>query len=273
MSHLKQSHKSKPQNEEQVYNKVIKALVSNYKNKNLNPNIEIDRYGYVKKFQDNLLTLVRVEDFIDDLKAGAGNELEKKFPAIHSSAALVINSFAPFRSEIGNLSFPPPIIKNERFNDLEFERQCPTSLRGTPPHLDVFLKGNNDKIIAIESKFTEIFQKKSDYNISTSYFDDKPRIWKSSQYYDELERIRDGLVKYHYLDAPQLIKHAFGLMNTFLRHPESQMQQITLLYLYWEPENIETLTGPLKEVYKFTLTNYSNSRLRLVILQHLPLSP
>ncbi len=247
MSHLKQNYGSKSPAEQQVHNIVIDALVNVYKS--LNPKIEVYLQGYVKNFQDNLLTSVRIEDFIDNILSGAGNELESKFPAIYSSAALVINSFAPFRSQIGGLSFPPPLLSNKKFHNLEFEKKFYTGLKGTPPHVDVLLNWEGSKIVAIESKFTEILHKKSNTKITATYFDDAPRVWKGSIYHDELIRIRDGLANYQYLDATQLIKHTFGLMNTYLKNPEFQEQKVTLLYLYWEPENIDPLTGPLKEVY------------------------
>src|SRR5690606_26142948 len=38
---------------------------------------------------------------------------------------------------------------------------------------------------------------------------------------------------YVWLDAAQLIKHAFGLARAFPDH------EVTLLYLYWEPANPE----------------------------------
>ena len=243
-----QNLSSKSQTKDSVNNIVENALVNTYKR--LNPNVEIYLQGYVKNFQDNLLTSVRIEDFVNDLLAGAGNELESKFPAIYSSAALVINSFAPFRPQISNLSFPPPLSKNEVIRNLEFEKQCHTGLKGIPPHLDVLLTGSNDNIIAIESKLTEILHQKTITKIPVTYFDRTPRIWKGGVYHDELVRIRDGVANYRYLDAPQLIKHAFGLTNTYMKNSASQNRKITLLYLYWEPANIDSLTGPLKEVYK-----------------------
>ena len=46
-----------------------------------------------------------------------------------------------------------------------------------------------------------------------------------------MERLRDGAPKY--LDVAQLIKHYLGLSNTI----DCSNRQVTLLYLFWEPEN------------------------------------
>jgi hypothetical protein len=46
-----------------------------------------------------------------------------------------------------------------------------------------------------------------------------------------MESLRDSALKY--LDVAQLIKHYFGLRNT----AKYTKRNITLLYLFWEPEN------------------------------------
>jgi hypothetical protein len=62
-----------------------------------NPNITIDKRGYVGRPEANLIPGVSLADFESDLRAGAGAELDGKFLAVHSSCALVVNCFAPFR--------------------------------------------------------------------------------------------------------------------------------------------------------------------------------
>ena len=228
---------------------IQKKLIEHFK-QTKSEEIEFYRHGYVKNIPDNLLSSVKQVDFLDELSSGAGMELKRNFLAIYSSSALAVNSFAPFRSLINHLSLPPPILNNEGINSLNFEKKCPTSLKGTHPHLDVFLTGNNDKIVAIESKLTEIFSYNPNKKISNSYFDDKSKNWYGSEYYNELVRIRDGIENYQFLDATQLIKHAFGLTNTYMKNPKSLDQKITLLYLYWVPANIDSLKSPIKEIYE-----------------------
>ena len=45
--------------------------------------------------------------------------------------------------------------------------------------------------------------------------------------------LEEGAERYGWLDAAQLVKHAFGLAHTF---PDGLL---VLLYLYWEPRNAE----------------------------------
>ena len=54
----------------------------------------IDKNGYVLTPQENLLPGINLADFEDDYMQGSGNELEGKFLAVHSSSALVANTFA-----------------------------------------------------------------------------------------------------------------------------------------------------------------------------------
>ena len=48
-----------------------------------------------------------------------------------------------------------------------------------------------------------------------------------------MKRLMNGKPRaYSWLDAEQLIKHAFGLAHTY-----GQVARVTLLYFYWEPVN------------------------------------
>ena len=123
------------------------------------PDIVVDRDGYVGSFTDNLLPLVSPADFEADLRAGDGNELETKFCAAHSSSALAVNCFAPFRTRIDDLTLPFA----GAFSKLEFERKCPAlpDRRHPPrghPHLDVLLSGA-DGVVGVESKLIEYFDR------------------------------------------------------------------------------------------------------------------
>src|SRR5260370_2533040 len=84
----------------------------------------------------------------DDLGSGAGCELDGKLRAAHSSAALAVNTFGPWREDASSLQ-----VGEMGFRRIRFEATCPTGLRGTPPHLDLLADG--DLPVAIESKCTE----------------------------------------------------------------------------------------------------------------------
>jgi hypothetical protein len=84
-----------------------------------------------------------------DFGSGAGQELDEKLCAAHSSAALVVNTFGRWRAEAASLH----IAGVSGFRNIRFEMAFPTGLGGTPPHLDLFADG--DSIVAVESKCTE----------------------------------------------------------------------------------------------------------------------
>jgi len=192
------------------------------------PDIAIDEKGYAHSFRDTLLPLVTVEDFEADLRAGDGNELETKFRAAHSSSALAVNCFAPFRTRIADLRMP----MGSGFTDLRFERKCPTGLRGgRAPNLDLVLSGPGG-VIGIESKLTEYLTRHRAV-FSPAYADHINDARRESGYFQEMLRLMETPDRYAWLDAAQLIKHAFGLARTFAG------QDVTLLYLYWEPTNAD----------------------------------
>ena len=180
--------------------------------------------GYVSCPEENLLSSAQLLDFYSDLEAGSGNELQKKFCALHSSSALAVNTFATWKRNPTNLS----LCGREGFTSLTFERKCPTGLGGTSPNLDVFLD-NNLCVIAVESKFLEYLTPKKGC-FSESYTRDKLPQAEDS-WWHLIDRIKHQ-PKQH-LDAAQLVKHYLGLRNLA---PKGGRETV-LLYLFWEPEN------------------------------------
>jgi hypothetical protein len=190
------------------------------------PDILIDNNGYARDFRDTLLPLVTTDDFEADLQAGDGNELQTKFLAAHSSSGLAVNCFAPFRNRTADLTLPwlGP------FDALQFEQKCPTGLRGgRAPNLDVLLSGPT-KVIGIESKLTEYLTRQR-AAFSSAYTEQIRDDRREQGYFREMLRLVDAPSSYIWLDAAQLIKHAFGLAHCF------RDRHVTLLYLYWEPAN------------------------------------
>ena len=122
----------------------------------INPFASIDDRGYVDTWQANLLPELDPILIEPDFRSGKGSELDRKFCAAHSSAALVANVFGPFRDGATSLLIPG-IGKTylERF-----ERTFPTGVIGrTPPHLDASGRGPLG-VVAIESKCLEYFTNK-----------------------------------------------------------------------------------------------------------------
>jgi hypothetical protein len=89
--------------------------------------------GYFGKSQDNLLPGVHLADFEEDLLVAAGAELERKFPAAHSSSALAVivshpSGVAAARSSLAGIS----LASNKRFPIFTVTEACYTSIPDTP---------------------------------------------------------------------------------------------------------------------------------------------
>ena len=192
-----------------------------------NPLVEVDPRGYVRDVTENLLPTVRLADFEADLRAGDGNELEGKFKAVHSSSALAVNVFAPFRARGSDLIVPG----SGSITGLEFERKCSHGVSSRAPNLDVLLTGP-EGVIGIESKLTEPLSRHRAV-FSPRYREKIRDERRESAWFREMLCLENDPERYAWLDAAQLVKHAYGLAHTF---PDNL---VTLLYLYWEPRNAE----------------------------------
>lgn len=192
------------------------------------PGVELDEYGYTSSFVQNLLPVVVPADFEADLRQGSGRELEDKFLAAHSSSALAVNSFGPFRRHASDLV----IGGKAGLSIVGFERKCPVGLRGgTPPNLDLVLEGP-DMVVGIESKCTEYLSRHS-ARFSEAYANQISDARRQSGWFAEMVRLSKAPDDYCWLDAAQLIKHAYGLARTYPGKP------VQLLYLFWEPPNAQ----------------------------------
>lgn len=194
---------------------------------NHRPSIMLDGAGYTGTGTDNLLDTVLADDFEADLRQGSGSELATKFRAAHSSSALAVNAFAPFRRFLPDLA----VAARRGFTTMAFERKCPSGLDGTPPNLDLVVE-SSDHVLAIESKCVEYLTPKT-AAFSPAYFEKITDGRRDSGWFREMVRLRSEPRAYQCLDAAQLIKHAFGLAHSFQGRP------VTLLYLWWEPANAD----------------------------------
>ena len=192
------------------------------------PGVNLSDNGYVNAPTENLLQGLHFGDFRSDFDQGSGNELVGKFLAAHSSSALGANSFGPFKTDPGALR----LLGQDGFHRLDFERKCPNGLRrGTPPNLDLLVEGERS-IVAVESKCLEYLSPKPaafSPAYSAEIIDDR----RGTRWFAEMGRLLQEPRTYRWLDATQLVKHAYGLMRTFSNHSAP----VTLLYLYWEPMN------------------------------------
>lgn len=179
---------------------------------------------YVTDPAMNLLPGIALDDIRADLDNGAGNELASKFRAPHSSSALMINTLAPFRKAGVKVT----IGRHADLDRIVFEKKCPHGLPSDhSPNLDAVAE--NADVLVIESKFLEYLKPKA-AKFAPMYVDAMPAVRRGRVYQHMLDLIAQPRT-YRRLDAAQLIKHIYGLTHTYAGRP------ITLLYLFWEPEN------------------------------------
>lgn len=192
------------------------------------PQVALNEKGYVSEASQNLIEGVRLDDFEADLRQGDGNEMETKFRAVHSSSALAVNTFVPFKANAAALRLPG----GSGFTNLHFERKCPHGLVGRrSPNLDLVAEGPNG-VVAVEAKCLEPLVAHVT-KFAPAYETEIKDQRRRTAWFLEMLRLVEEPRTYRWLDAAQLVKHAFGVAYTF---PE---QPVTLLYLYWEPSNPE----------------------------------
>jgi len=204
----------------------------------------LDGRGYTLCYADNLVPSVIDADFVADLRQGSGNELTGKFCAPHSSSALAVNCFGPFKRNLSDLQ----VCGADGFTSLHFEKKCPIGVRGTPPNLDV-LVDSVDGAIAIESKCTE-YLSPHPAGFAASYETRIKDARRETGWFREMLRLIETPRAYRCLDAAQLVKHAFGLMRCY------PGRRVTLLYLYWEPLN--AVDYPLFEEHRRETAEFAN---------------
>jgi len=203
---------------------VLNKILNQQKSWALRFHIDFDDKGYTLQLNDNLFQPLS-DQTVSDFKSGRGNELKtKKIQALHSSSALVCNVFEYWRRNCDGIALACGADQGMSFR---FEKQNPTGLQGTAPHLDVEFTGTGKKPLAVESKFTEPYQKEGTSNFKPSYFN-KPGLWDHFPLCEQLAKaIYDGQTVFRRLDAAQLLKHILGLKKAF---PSG----FKLLYLWYE---------------------------------------
>jgi len=160
--------------------------------------------------------------------AGGQELVSGKFANPESSAALAANAFGFFADRPQALSLPGLVAAGDaRRVDLEVEMRFPWS-GGHHPWLDVGVE-TDGQLIGIESKRYEPFRDRKSANFSAAY--SRP-VWGGAM--GAFEAMRDSLVQgraFVFLDAAQLVKHAFGLRT----QAQATDRRAVLCYLYAEP--------------------------------------
>lgn len=195
-----------------------------------------DAKGYLPNVNSNLFRpMSPATESAFDL--GGGSELldgptrPAKMKALHSSSALAVNFFDAWVSR-DRTPLQDALGVDNKILGIFFERQYSTGLSGIPPNLDVVLELEQGSTIAIESKFSEWLTPKPNKKkaLKSKYFPEGSGLWakKGLAASEKLAgQIRKGDTLFRYLDAPQLLKHALGLVTQLGR-------QFSLWYIYMD---------------------------------------
>ena len=170
---------------------------------------------------------------VKKLSAAEGNEVGSgKLSSPESSAALAVNTFGWFIERPELLpAFPMLGLLNWSANlvDVEYCARFPWS-GGKHPWLDAWVE-TPTAIIGVESKRFEPYRDRKDTTFSDAY--NRP-VWHDQML--PYESLRDKLIsrseRYQFLDAVQLVKHAFGLVTEARRKAKKPY----LVYLFAEPK-------------------------------------
>lgn len=163
-------------------------------------------------------------------KANGKEITSGKFANPESSAALAANSFGLFLDRPELLTLPHNLLAAGSAGtvELEAEMQFPWS-GGLHPCLDIAVE-TAQTLIGIESKRYEPFRDRKVPSFSAAYFRQR---WGARMAHFEAARdlLASGNVSFNFLDAAQLVKHAFGLRTQATK----RMKTGYLVYLYAEP--------------------------------------
>lgn len=228
----------------------MKIILDKQKEWAENKGLLYDKNAYLDCYQSNLFMLLDEAD-IKSFKEGKGNELEDKngekakMKSLISSSALCVNFFL-YLKQNGLL---PSFLRTIKINHVsvvigEFEKQLRTGASNAKANLDFYIECN-DRVIGIESKFTEHYNKdhgplkqsylnkNTKWQLKDKYSKFFPELaewinnkWKIGEYYYKKKSYTGRLSPFEYLDVAQLIKHLFALNNDVKR-------PYTLLYIYY----------------------------------------
>ena len=210
------------------------------------PDVVLDRNGYVGDARENLIEGVSIADFEADLLQGDGNELAGKFRAAHSSSALAVNTFGRFKSRPRELV----LAASRGFDAVQFERKCPHGIIGRrSPNLDLLAEGASG-VVAIESKCLETLTPHAAV-FSGAYNAEIRDYRRATPWFREMLLLTEAPRRYRWLDAAQLVKHAFGIAHTFPEKPT------ILLYLFWEPSDADV--HPIFSEHRAEITRFAKA--------------
>jgi len=200
---------------------------------------------YLENLEDNLFQKL-TDETLKQLNSGDGGETKSgkhsraKIHALHSSAAIVVNTFQywhnkdiyPILYACKLCSKRPSGSRNSSANEIKFEKKFEISKdkKKFPfsPNIDIVIYNFRSQIYAIESKFTEPYSSRKLKGISKTYIDNVSFWHGLSNLHDLAKKICPDNNEFKHLDAAQLIKHILGLKTN---HNKNDFR---LLYLWYD---------------------------------------
>lgn len=168
-----------------------------------------------------------------------GNEIESgKLASPQSSAALAVNTFGRFCLDPRAL---PPIQTLFDIDwpachvDIEYCARFPWS-GGREPWLDALVQTPKHHM-GIECKRFEPYRDSKKANFSKTYWRD---VWGEHMqpFLEMRDALQSGQLRYTYLDAAQLVKHALGLRSDYAR---GHVGRPVLLYVYVQTSHVRPI--------------------------------
>jgi hypothetical protein len=169
---------------------------------------------------------------LERLARADGQEVSSgKLASPESSAALAVNTFGWFHDRPDRLPHFAMLGQNiscPTVVEVEYCARFPWS-GGRHPWLDAFVE-TPEAIIGIESKRFEPYRGPKDVELSDAY--NRP-VWGDhmAPYEQVRDKLRSRAEHFDFLDAAQLVKHAFGLVTEGHR----KAKRPYLVYLFAEP--------------------------------------
>ncbi len=206
--------------------------------------VEIDCYGNVGPFEDNLPPYMEWVCWAGELGPWMDTELEEYMRSVRSSAALTINSFGPLMMA----GLPFSIGRHRKLHVDSFDRRTRSGFDDAEePHLDVIASGPSGLVVIDPTCIDYLAPKRPrvtqhSEELVTSQASSAP--WAA-----ETLRIREGAVSYRLLDAEHLIERAISLSRSNSGEPA------TLVYLYWEP--MDEGLSPLFEEHRQEIAEFA----------------
>lgn len=168
---------------------------------------------------------------LDRLAKADGNEISSgKLSSLESSAALAVNTFGWFIDRCDQLPPLPGMDLSAAVTSVEVEYCARFPFTGgRHPWLDAIVETER-LLVGVESKRYEPYRGYKPGTFSEAYDRD---VWGNNMgpYKAMRDLLRSGAQSFEYLNAAQLVKHAFGLVTESGR----KGKEPALVYLFAEP--------------------------------------